>query len=269
MEMSRKRIPRLAMVTGADGGIGSAFCEELAAMGSDLVLVGINAEGILKTASALKERYGIETYNLQADLTTETGISAAENFTAPGGMRPDMLVNNAGIFAFRPLIDMSDAKTQAFIDLHITAVTRLSRHYGRLMTEKGYGWILNMSSMSCWMPMPGLGMYASTKAYIRVFTRSLSYELKDSGVNVCVACPGGIATPLFGLPENLMKLALNLKALSTPRKIARQALSKVFKGKHQLINGMTNRLAILAVGMTPGKVRMMVKHRMLDKGITR
>lgn len=267
--MSRKRIPRLAMVTGADGGIGSAFCEELAEMGTDLVLVGINADGISGTAAALQEKYGIETYTLQADLTTETGISAAENFTSPGGMRPDMLINNAGIFAFRPLVDMPDAKVRAFIDLHVTAVTRLSRHYGRLMAEKGFGWILNMSSMSCWMPVPGLGMYAATKAYIRVFTRALAYELQESGVNVCVACPGGIATPLFGLPENLMRLALTLRAVSTPRKIARQALSRVFRGRHQLINGMTNRMAILAVGITPGKVRMMVKHRMLDKGITR
>lgn len=268
MEMKGER-PKLAIVTGADGGIGSAFCEELAAGGAGIVLVGINAEGIMTREVELKKRYGTRTYAIVADLTTEEGLRSVEEFRDEEGRQADMLVNNAGIFGFKGICDTPQSKTDAFIDLHVRAVTRLSRHYGRIFAEAGRGWILNMSSMSCWMPMPGLGMYAATKAYIRVFTRSLAYELQDSGVRVCVACPGGIATPLFGLPDNLMRLALRLRAVSTPRRIARQALKQVFDGKHQLINGMMNRLAIVAVGSLPRRARMVVKHRMLDKGITR
>lgn len=269
MEMSNPSRPRLAMVTGADGGIGSAFCRELAAMGADLVLAGINAPGLEKLKAAIEAEFSVKAWILHADLTTDAGISRAEAFTDSDGRRPDMLVNNAGIFGFCPTTDMPDAKVDAFLDLHVKAVTRLSRSYGRIMGAKGYGWILNMSSMSCWMPMPGLGMYAATKAYIRVFTRSLACELEECGVKVCVACPGGIATPLFGLPDNLMRLAVRLHAVSTPRKIARKALRSVLKGSHQLIDGPVNRLAILAVGATPKRVRMIVKHRMLDRGITR
>lgn len=112
-------------------------------------------------------------------------------------------------------------------------------------------------------------MYAATKSYIRVFTRSLHYEMKDSGVRVMVACPGGIATDLFGLPDNLKRLALSIGALSTPEKFTSKAVTRLMKGKKQYINGWLNRLSIFFVGITPDNIRMLIKHKMLDKGIRR
>jgi len=117
--------------------------------------------------------------------------------------------------------------------------------------------------------MPGLAMYAATKAYIRVFSRSLHYETRESGVTVTVACPGGIATDLFGLPRNLQRLALRLGVLQSPEKFTSNAVRRMLKGKKQYINGWLNRLSIVFVAALPTRVRMVVKHRMLDKNITR
>ncbi|MDE6022104.1 MAG: SDR family NAD(P)-dependent oxidoreductase, partial [Muribaculaceae bacterium] len=143
----------------------------------------------------------------------------------------------------------------------------LSVFFARKFKKRGSGRILNMSSMSCWMPMPGLAMYASTKAYIRVFSRSLHYELKDYGASVTVAAPGGIATDLFGLPDNLKKLALRLGAIETPQRFAEKAVKAMLKGKKQYINGLLNHIAIFFIGITPTCVRMQVKRCLLDKGI--
>lgn len=112
-------------------------------------------------------------------------------------------------------------------------------------------------------------MYSSTKAYIRVLSRAMHYEMRDAGVRVCVACPGGIATDLFGLPPKLQRLAVRLGVLDTPESFARKALKRMLRGKQQYINGLLNRVSILAVGMTPRWVRMQVKYRLLDKGIKR
>lgn len=117
--------------------------------------------------------------------------------------------------------------------------------------------------------MPGLALYASTKSYIRVFTRSLHYEVKDYGVGVTVACPGGIATDLFGLPEKWKKFAVSIGVLDTPEKFASKAVKRMLKKKKQYINGFLNRFSIFFIGILPTRIRMMVKHRMLDKGITR
>ena len=112
-------------------------------------------------------------------------------------------------------------------------------------------------------------MFCATNAFIRVFCRSLHYELRDYGVKVMVACPGGIATDLFGLPDNLKRLALRLGAITRPEVFARRAVRRLLRGRRQYVNGLTNRLAILFVGTLPTWARMMVKHRLLDRGIIR
>lgn len=117
--------------------------------------------------------------------------------------------------------------------------------------------------------MPGIAMYSATKAYIRVFSRALYYEMRDYGVTVTVACPGGIATDLFGLSEPLKKFAVAIRVLDTPESFARKAVNKMLKGKKQYINGLLNRVSIVFVASLPTPVRMLVKRKMLDKGITR
>ncbi len=258
-----------AVVTGADGGIGVEFCRALARRGCSLVMVSVTVDPLRNAAFSLEAEYGIKAYPFTLDLTDAHAVSMLAAFLGTRGVDPDFIINNAGIFSFRELADMSDAKIECFIDLHVRATTTLSVFFARRFKERGSGRILNMSSMSCWMPMPGLAMYSSTKAYIRVFTRALHYELKDYGASATVAAPGGIATSLFGLPDNLMRLAVGIGAVAKPDKFAEKAIKAMLKGKKQYINGIVNRLAIFFVGITPTWVRMQVKRRLLDRGITK
>lgn len=258
-----------AIVTGACGGIGSAFALELASRGCDLLLVDLDEQRLFLAADAILDKASCFIFTLPLDLTAPDAIKRLDAYCRENGIFPDILINNAGIFSFAPVAETKTKRIETFIDLHIRAVTMLSRWFANLRMPEGSGFILNMSSMSCWMPMPGLAMYAATKSYIRVFSRSLHYELKDSGVSVTVACPGGIATDLFGLPPKLRKLAVRIGVLATPERFARKAVERMLKRKKQYINGWLNRLSIFFVGITPTPVRMMVKHRMLDKGIVR
>lgn len=259
---------RLALVTGASSGIGLCFCRELASRGCSLVMVS-NQDSLDGCAREIAARYGVEAHPLFCDLTASDCVDTITGFLDANGLEPDFLLNNAGIFSFRPVTDTAEGKVNCFIDLHVRAVTMLSREFGLRFARRGSGRILNMSSMSCWMPMPGIALYSATKAYIRVFSRALHYEMRDSGVSVTVACPGGIATDLFGLPENLKRLAVAIRVLDTPEGFARKAVNRMLRGKKQYINGWLNRLSIFFVAVTPTPVRMMVKHRMLDKGICR
>lgn len=259
----------LAVVTGASSGIGLCFCRTLAAMGCNLLLVSNQEDLLPGCAEELNKDYGVETHYLYCDLTSPNAAAVIEDFLDEKNIDADILINNAGIFSFLPVTQTPDRKLECFIDLHVRAVTMLSKSFAIRFEKRGGGYILNMSSMSCWAPMPGLAMYAATKSYIRVFTRALHYEMRDSGVHVTVATPGGIATDLFGLPKNLMKLALRLHAVQTPEKFTQRAVQKMLKGKIQYINGFINRAAIVFVGVMPTRVRMLVKHLMLDKNITR
>lgn len=258
-----------ALVTGGSSGIGLEFCRALAERGADIIMVSIQPREIAEACAALRADYGVQADGMELDLTAGDMADRLDTFLAEKGVEPDILVNNAGIFSFNPLVETDPRKIDSFIRLHVQAVTTLSLRFAERMARRGRGWILNMSSMSCWMPMPGIAMYSSTKAYIRVFTRALHYEMRDSGVGVTVACPGGIATDLFGLPEPLKRLAVNIRVLQTPDKFARKAVDRMMRRKKQYINGLLNRFSIFFIGVTPTPLRMMVKRKMLDKGIRR
>ena len=258
---------RWAVVTGASGGIGLEFCRALARRGCNLLMVAIEDELLLQKAEEVRAEFGVETVPFTLDLTAEDAVVRIMALMDAREIVPYILINNAGVFTFSPITEHSERKINLFVDLHVRSVTLLCREFGRLMQAKGEGRMLNMSSMSCWMPMPGIAMYSATKAYLRVFSRALHYELRDSGVTVTVACPGGITTDLFGLPKKLQKLAGNLGVLALPDKFAEKAVKRMLKGRKQYINGFLNRFSIFFVASLPTKVRMMVKHRMLDRQI--
>ncbi len=254
----------LALVTGASSGIGLCFCRELARRGCNLVMVS-NQQCLGQCAADVAAEYGVEAYPFFCDLTADDCAGQILGFLDSQSLEPDYLINNAGIFSFREVTATEPAKVRCFIDLHVRAVTELSRAFAIRFAKRGSGRILNMSSMSCWMPMPGIALYSATKAYIRVFSRALHYELRDRGVSVTVACPGGIATDLFGLPDNLKRLAVNLGVLARPEAFARKAVNRMLRGKKQYINGLLNRFSIFFVAIMPTNVRMLVKHRLLDR----
>lgn len=266
-----------ALVTGAAGGIGLEFAKVLFNMGANLILLDIDEKRLEAAKLNIQNSFPdkkktTDNQNiipLTLDLTSEELVEKIEVFCEANSVSPEILINNAGIFSFKPIADTATGKIEAFIDIHVRAVTLLSRWFVAKRKPLGSGWLLNMSSMSCWMPMPGLAMYASTKSYIRVFSRSLHYELKDYGVGVTVACPGGIATDLFGLPKKWQKFAVSIGVLQTPETFTRKAIKKMLGKKKQYINGWLNRFSIFFVATLPTRIRMMIKHRMLDKGITR
>jgi len=259
----------IALVTGASSGIGLEFCRRLAEYGLSLLMVSNQEKELIEHGATLAKTYGIKVYTLCQDLSEENAAAKVVDYADRNGLQIDVLINNAGIFSFAPVCETQRRRLNLFIDLHIRTVTELCYILGKRMAQRGTGYILNMSSMSCWMPMPGIAMYSATKAYIRAFSRALHLELHDSGVVVTVACPGGIATDLFGLPDNLKQLALRLHAIDTPQHFTKGALKALFKGRQQYINGLINRIAIVAVGCTSKPLRLMVKHKMLDKGIVK
>ncbi len=260
---------KTAVVTGASSGIGLCFCRELARRGCNLVMVSNQKSELERYSSEIARQFGVRADQLELDLCEEDAVGQLRRFLESRAIKADILINNAGIFSFRPVEEMDVWRVECYIDLHVRAVTMLSREFARVFRGQGEGMILNMSSMSCWMPMPGIAMYSATKAYIRVFSRALHYEMRDYGVSVTVACPGGIATDLFGLPVNLQRLAVRIKALDTPERFAKKCIDRMLAGKAQYINGLLNRVSIVAVGCMPRCVRMLVKRKMLDKGIVR
>ena len=198
-------------------------------------------------------------FGCNLDLTDSNAVASITEFLDRRDITPRLLINNAGIFDFKAVNDLSESRINLYVDLHVRSLTHLSRTIAQRMSRNGVkGYILNMSSMSCWMPMPGIAMYSATKAYIRAFSRALRIEVKELGVSVTVACPGGIAT-------KLQRLGVKLHALDTPQRFVKKALRRTLQGRAQYINGGLNRMAIVAVASLPEWARLIIKTRLLDR----
>ena len=153
------------------------------------------------------------------------------------------------------------------LNLHMVTVAKLTRLFGEQMIQRQLtaeeqsqticgkarkkGYILNMSSMSAWMAMPGIQCYNATKAFIYNFSKSIWYELRPKGVNITVMAPGAVDTALFGLAPHLRRLAVALTVSIPPKKLVKRALRKMFRGKKADTPGVINWLATPLLKHTP------------------
>ncbi len=233
-----------ALITGASSGIGLQYATQLARdYHTDLILVSNQKEELERVAKELTSTYAVRATAHYADLALPDAAEQLYNYCHEHKLEVDILINDAGVFFFNEFVETSMKRIELMLYLHVMTVTKLCRLFGADMVERGSGYILNMSSMSAWMAMPGIQLYNATKAYIYNFSKSLWYELKPKGVHVTVMAPGAVDTALFGLAPNLRKLAVTLTVSIPPEKLVKKALKKMFKGRKACTPGFLNWLA--------------------------
>lgn len=258
----------LSLVTGASSGIGLQYATQLARdYHSDLLLVSNQEKELAEVSAELADKYGVKTIAHYADLAATDAAETLFAWCEEQQLVVDVLINNAGIFFFNPYCETSMKRIDLMLNLHMMTVAKLTRLFGEKMLSRELtdeekaekicgkprrkGYILNMSSMSAWMAMPGIQTYNATKAFIYNFSKSIWYELYPKGVNITVMTPGAVDTALFGLAPNLRKLAVALTVSIPPEKLVKRALRKMFRGKKADMPGVINHLCTPILKHTP------------------
>lgn len=243
-----------ALVTGAGTGIGRSYALRLAAAGYDLVLVGqtvATLERVRDEIAAADATVRRQVRILRADLARTE--AADELYAAVRGMGidVDVLVNNAGIFSFRDILQTPPERIERMILLHDMTLTKNCLAFGRDMAARGRGWILNMSSFSIWMPFPGMALYTATKAYVRSFSVAFAKEMAERGVRVTAVCPAGVATDLYGLTPRWQRIGLRLGVLISADSCARRGLRALWRGRRTVVPDWWNRAFIPLCKLLP------------------
>jgi len=190
---------RRALVTGASSGIGTAFAERLAREGHDLILVARRHDRLEGLAERLRRDFGARADAMCADLT-DPGALAKVEARVTGDDALALLVNNAGFGSYKPCASIDPSGIDDLIDIHVRAVTRLTRAALPGMIRRGAGGIINISSVYALSgtlppnPLPHRATYTGSKAFMLAFTQALGGELSGTGVKVQVCLPGRIKT---------------------------------------------------------------------------
>ncbi len=236
----RAREGAWSVVTGAGSGIGRCYALRLSQLGYGVVLVGDKREALEGVAAEIAG----PTHVIAMDLARETASEELYAEVQTLGVRVDVLVNNAGIFSFLDFMQTPEERIVRMIFLHDMTLTKNCRQFGRDMAERGYGYILNMSSYSIWMPFPGMSLYTATKAYVRQFSVCIAKELSERGVKVTAVCPAGVATDLYGLTRYWQRIGTRIGVLITPDNCARRGLRALARGRRTVVPDWWNRLFI-------------------------
>lgn len=196
---------KVALVTGASGGIGGAIARALHAQGAAVVLSGTRAEALDALKSELGERAFTATCNLSDPASVEALPKAAEE---AAGAPIDILVNNAGITKDSLFMRMKDEEWDQVLAVNLTAAFRLSRAVMRPMMKKRWGRIIQIASIVGATGNPGQANYAAAKAGLVGMSKSLAAEVASRGITVNAVAPGFIGTAMTDSLNDAQKQAI-------------------------------------------------------------
>ena len=185
---------RVAVVTGAARGIGAAIAQRLAADGMAIAVVDLDSTGTARTANAIRESGG-RALAITADVADEQAAAAAVERTNNELGPVTVLINNAGIIRDNLLFKMSADDWEAVLGVHLRGAFLMSRAAQASMTQAKWGRIVNLSSTSA-LGNRGQANYATAKAGLQGFTKTLALELGKFGVTANAIAPGFIDTEM-------------------------------------------------------------------------
>jgi short-subunit dehydrogenase len=226
-----------ALVTGASSGIGAALARELAARDFDLIITGRRQHLLNDLAAELGERVVVDV--LAADLSTD--LDSLIRDLAELGKPIDVLINNAGISAVGPFAAAQPIMISNILDVNVKACILLTHAMLPDMLKRGSGRILNVASVAGFTPLPGMSLYAASKALVLSFTEGLSEELVNTGVSVTALCPGLTETETVN-PGS--RLELPQAVMSSAENVAEEAITALLSKQVICIPGNLNKAAV-------------------------
>lgn len=243
-----------ALITGGSSGIGLEYAREFASRGYATAIVSNREADLAVAKEALEGEFATQVHTLCIDLAEAGCAQRILDWCDSLGLQVDVLVNNAGMFFMEYLGTQNLGKAETMMALHVSAPTQLCILFGSRMKERGGGYILNMSSMTAEIPAPGIAAYSASKAYLKSFGRSFSYEMRPFGVMVLTVCPAAIDTGLYPIGPGLRKALRRLGIIRSPRWLVRRAVRALYRGRRVISPGLANSLVPALVALLPPRL---------------
>ena len=232
-------IIKTALVTGAASGLGYELALLLAKDAYKLILVDVDAHNLTKVKVEIEKDFNIAVIALVKDLSlpniAQTIIDDIDN------AQIDVLINNAGFGLFGSFGETDWERESAMLHVHILTTTHLTKLVLEGMIKRGYGQILNMSSLAAFQPGPLMSIYYASKSYMLSFSEAIANELKGTGVTVTALCPGPTKTSFQEtVSENTSENKIKFN-MASAKEVALYGYKAMLKGKTYAIPGGFNK----------------------------
>ena len=232
---------KIAVVTGASSGMGREFAVRLCKEEKfdELWVIARRKDRL----ESIKDEVSIPVKAISLDLTKMEAIKEYEEMLKNSGAEVKVLVNASGFGKFGAFCDLSLEDQLEMIDLNDKALVAMT--YVTLPFMNKGSKIYQIDSLSSFQPVPYIGVYAATKAFVLSFSRSLGAELKKRGIRVLAVCPGWVKTEFFDRAVVKEGVITYFNQFFTSEQIVRRAMRDMKKGKDVSVCGPKIRAQVL------------------------
>ena len=241
----------VCIVTGASEGIGKELARIFAARSHRLMLVARNEAALIELAEELRSGQEAEIFIVPADLAGQDYQARIADCLSRNDLYADIIVNNAAIGLGGPFAAQEPERLAELCRLNIEALTLLTRAFLPGMIERGRGGILNVASLGGLLPGPYQAAYYASKAYVISLTEALAHENAGSGVRICAAAPGPVATRFHEKMGASNAFYLKLMWPMQPERAARIIHSGFAGGRTIIVPGLLASLNSFAARYIP------------------
>ncbi|MFD0273503.1 SDR family NAD(P)-dependent oxidoreductase [Kitasatospora sp. NPDC127111] len=248
---------RTTLITGASTGIGASFARELAARGSDLVVVARSEDRLTSLREELAAAHGVTVHVVPLDLARPGAGAEVQRRVEELGVTVDVLINNAGFATFGAVAEGDPTRMAEEVHLNCLTLTDLTARLLPGMVERGHGAVVNVASTAAFQPIPRMAVYGATKAYVLSFTEALANELRGSGVRALAVCPGATDTPFFDVIGEQAAVGVRRR----PEQVVATTLAALRKGRPSVVDGFLNRIVAMTPRLLPRRATLAVAER--------
>ncbi len=251
------------VITGASKGLGKSFAEVCAKKGHNLILISLPFEEKEYLVKHLIDTYNIKVIYYEVDLTNIKSLYKLVDYIK--NYRVNILINNAGIGGTKKFTEASSQYIDDILLLNIRSLVVLTHQLLPLLKKQKESYILNISSLAAFSPMPFKTVYPASKAFVYSFSRGLNAELKNTNVHVAVANPGGMPTNKE-ISNRLKTYNGFIKwSVLSPEETAEICLRKLFLKKSLIIPGKLNQFSSILLRFVPLHLQFIIFNRKLQK----
>ncbi|AFG37805.1 SDR family NAD(P)-dependent oxidoreductase [Spirochaeta africana] len=257
----KKLYGKTALVTGASSGMGREYALLLAAAGADLILTARREEALLQLRKELPD---VRVTIIPHDLGAAGAADALWQKIVRQQLQVDILINNAGVGAYGGFTAIPENTELAMIQLDIVSLLRLTRLAATVMRQRGWGRILQISSVAAYQPTPDFASYAAAKSFVLNYGIAVNHELRGSGVSCTVFSPGVTRTEFFDTAA-IQKLSLFQRvSMMSARRAARIGLTAMLRKRRMVVPGMLNSILVFSTrfvgrGLAAGIARLLMR----------